>query len=84
MDRGRDPDRGSGEAPAGYPEIKPERIIAGTAPVAGITPQDWLNAAIVSMGSMGVVYSMVLQVVPQFGVHEVVVQKTWEDDIWND
>jgi Protein of unknown function (DUF1573) len=66
-----------------YPEITAERIIAGTTPVAGITPQDWLNAAIVSMGSMGVVYSMVLQVVPQFGVHEVVVQKTWEDDIWN-
>ena len=47
-----------------YPDITPERIIAGTAPVAGITPQDWLNAAIVSMGSMGVVYSMVLEVVP--------------------
>ena len=67
-----------------HPEITPERIVAGTAPVAGITPQDWLNAAIVSMGSMGVVYSMVLQVVPQFGVHEVVVQKSWEDDIWNE
>ena len=67
-----------------YPDITPERIIAGTAPVAGITPQDWLNAAIVSMGSMGVVYSMILEVVPQFGMHEVVVQKTWETDIWND
>ncbi len=66
-----------------YPEITPERIIAGTAPVGGITPQDWLNAAIVSMGSMGVVYSMVLEVVPQFGVHEVVVQKPWTA-IWND
>ena len=66
-----------------YPDIGPERIIAGTVPVAGITPQDWLNAAIVSMGSMGVVYSMVLEVVPQFGVREVVVQKTWED-ICND
>jgi hypothetical protein len=60
-----------------YPEITPERIIAGTAPVGGITPQDWLNAAIVSMGSMGVVYSMVLEVVPQFGVHEVVIQTSW-------
>jgi HYDIN/CFA65/VesB family protein len=60
-----------------YPEISPDHIIAGTAPVAGITPQDWLNAAIVSMGSMGVVYSMVLEVVPQFGVHEVIVQTTW-------
>ncbi len=47
-------------------------------------PQDWLNAAIVSMGSMGVVYSMVLEVVPQFGVHEVVVQTTWETTIWNE
>ncbi len=60
-----------------YPQIAPERIIRGTQPVAGISPQDWLNAAIVSMGSMGVIYSVALEVVPQFGVHEIVVQTTW-------
>lgn len=60
-----------------YPEIKPEHIISGTTPVGGITPQDWLNAAIVSMGSMGVLYSVVLEVVRQFGVHEAVVETTW-------
>jgi hypothetical protein len=61
-----------------YPEIVPERFIGGAQSVAGIAPQDWLNAAIVSMGAIGVLYSVVLVVVPQFGVHEKVVQTTWQ------
>ena len=62
---------------AAYPDIAWQRIISGTTGVNRIASQDWLNAAIVSMGCMGVLYSLVLKVVPQFGVREVVVQKTW-------
>jgi hypothetical protein len=60
-----------------HPEFAPERIILGTSAIAGVKPQDWLNAAIVSMGCMGVIYSVVLEVFPLFGVHEAVVQTTW-------
>jgi hypothetical protein len=60
-----------------HPEFASERIILGTSAIAGVKPQDWLNAAVVSMGCMGVIYSVVLEVVPQFGVHEAVVQTTW-------
>jgi hypothetical protein len=62
-----------------YPELAPERIITGTTPIAGISPQDWLKAVVVSMGSVGVLYSVVLEVVPQFGVHEAVIQTTWRN-----
>jgi hypothetical protein len=62
---------------AAFPDISPNRIISGTAPVSGILPIDWLKAAVVSMGSMGVLYSVVLEVVPIFGVHEVVVETSW-------
>jgi hypothetical protein len=60
-----------------YPHIDWHRIITGKNPVGGILPQDWLNAVVVSMGSMGVIHSVVVEVVPLFGVREVVVQKTW-------
>jgi hypothetical protein len=36
-----------------HPEFASERIILGTDTIAGVKPQDWLNAAIVSMGCMG-------------------------------
>jgi hypothetical protein len=62
---------------AAYPGLARERIISGKTAVDGIVPQDWLKAAVVSMGSIGVVYSVVLEVVPLFGVHEVVVEKSW-------
>jgi len=60
-----------------YPDIDPSRIIQGARQVGGVVPQDWLGAAIVSLGCLGVVYSVVLEVVPLFGVREVVVKKTW-------
>ena len=62
---------------ASYPGLTRDRIISGTTPRFGIPPQDWLKAVVVSMGSIGVVYSVILEVVPRFGVHEVVVQRTW-------
>lgn len=62
-----------------YPSISSDRIISGTKPVQGIVPQDWLNAVVVSMGSMGVLYSIVLEAFPLFGVHEVVVRRTWHE-----
>jgi hypothetical protein len=60
-----------------HPEFASERIILGASAVAGVSPQDWLNAAIVSLGCVGVIYSVVLEVVPRFGVHEAVVQTSW-------
>lgn len=60
-----------------HPEFASERIILGTDTIAGVKPQDWLSAAIVSMGCMGVIYSVVLEVFPFFGVREAVVQTTW-------
>lgn len=44
-----------------------------------LTAQDVLNAVTVSMGAMGVVYSVVLGVVPQFGLQQVVTPTTWAD-----
>jgi hypothetical protein len=63
---------------AAYPGLSRERIITGATPRFGIPPQDWLKAVVVSMGSIGVMYSVVLEVVPRFGVREVVVQRTWK------
>ena len=64
---------------AAYPNIDPSRIIRGTGPVGGVVPADWLGAAVVSLGCLGVLYSVVLEVVPLYGVREVVVQKTWNN-----
>lgn len=38
-----------------------------------------LNAVVVSMGTMGVIYSMVISVVAQFGVHQVVHPTSWPE-----
>ncbi|MCU1265464.1 MAG: hypothetical protein JWM21_1782 [Acidobacteria bacterium] len=62
-----------------YPDIPLERIISGATAPGGIVGADWLSGAVVSMGSMGVLYSLVLEVVPLFGVHEIVVQTTWRN-----
>jgi hypothetical protein len=64
---------------AAYPGLTANRIIRGNAPVGSVVPQDWLGAAVVSLGCLGVVYSVVLEAVPLFGVREVVVQKTWQN-----
>lgn len=37
------------------------------------------NAVLVSAGSMGVIYSVVLKTVPQYGLHQHRVATTWED-----
>jgi hypothetical protein len=55
-----------------YPNIDDKHFIAGTWTQDGLTAQDVLNAAIVSMGTMGVIYSVVLEVVPQYGIRQVV------------
>ena len=62
-----------------YPGIAPERIVRGGSPIGGVVPHDWLGAAVVNLGCLGVIYSVVLEVVPLFGVREVVVQKTWRE-----
>ena len=60
-----------------YPCLTREHIILGTDTVSSLSGQDWLNAVVVSMGTIGFNYSMVLEVVPLFGIHEVVVEQTW-------
>jgi FAD binding domain len=56
-----------------YPNIDRAHFIGGAwAGITGLTAQDVLNAVIVSMGTMGVIYSVVLEVVPQFGIQQVV------------
>jgi hypothetical protein len=60
-----------------YPGLDAAHIITGTRPVDGLLPQDWLNAVVVSMGCIGVIYSVVLEVFPLSGVQEVTAQTTW-------
>ncbi len=54
-----------------YPNIQASRFIAGNGQFVGLGAQNVLNAVIVSMGTMGVVYSVVLEVVPQFGLQQI-------------
>lgn len=60
-----------------YPCLARERIICGDTRVGGLSAQEWLDAVVVNLGCMGVVYSMVLEVEPLFGIHEAVVETTW-------
>ena len=63
-----------------YPAIDPAHFIGDswTNPaLPGLTPQDVLNAVTVSMGTMGVIYSVVFQVVPQFGIRQIVTSTEW-------
>ncbi len=64
---------------ARHPCLDRSRIIMGKNRINGATPQDWLNAVVVSMGCMGVIYSVVLEVTELTGMREVVSQTTW----WN-
>jgi len=64
---------------ARYPCLDRTRIITGRDRIHGAKPQDWLNAVVVSMGCMGAIYSVVLEVTALTGVREVVSQTTW----WN-
>jgi hypothetical protein len=57
-----------------YPGI---RVIAGSGRVGGLRPQDWLNAAVVSMGSIGVIYSVVIEVPALGGFEQTTQQTTW-------
>ena len=56
-----------------YPNIQASHFIAAGSQFVGLSAQNVLNAVIVSMGTMGVVYSVVLEVVPQFGVEQICV-----------
>jgi hypothetical protein len=55
-----------------YPNIDHAHFIAGAWHHDGLTAEDVLNAVVVSMGTIGVIYSMVLEVVPQFGIQQIV------------
>jgi len=55
----------------GYPLIDSRHFITGSNHLGRIAPRDVLNAVIVSMGTMGVIYSVVLEVVPQFGLQQI-------------
>jgi hypothetical protein len=61
-----------------YPEIDAAHFIGrGWNGIDGLTAQDVLEAVVVSMGTMGVIYSVVLEVVPQFGLQQIVNTTTW-------
>ena len=62
---------------ARYPCLDRGRIIAGAKRVLGATPQDWLNAVVVSMGCIAVVYSVILELSEVTGMRQVVSQTTW-------
>jgi len=63
-----------------YPEIDQHHFIAkGWNGIPSLASQDVLNAVTVSMGTMGVIYSVVLEVAPQFGLRQVVHPTTWID-----
>jgi hypothetical protein len=65
---------------ARYPKIAPANFIAkGWQGIPGLTSQDVLDAVTVSMGTMGVIYSVVVEVVPQFGLRQVTQPTTWQD-----
>ncbi len=54
-----------------YPGVEQERFITGAwEGLDDLTGQDVLNALIVSMGTMGVAYSIVLEVVEQYGLEQ--------------
>ncbi|MEO0373148.1 MAG: hypothetical protein AAF329_00705, partial [Cyanobacteria bacterium P01_A01_bin.17] len=56
-----------------YPAIDANHFIGGEwNEMDGLTASDVLSAVVVSMGTMGVVYSVVLEVVPQYGLRQVV------------
>jgi hypothetical protein len=61
-----------------YPELDAQHFIGGAwNGIPGLTAQDVLAAVIVSMGTMGVIYSVVLEVVPQYGLQQKVKATTW-------
>jgi hypothetical protein len=62
---------------ARYPCLARSRIITGADAVLGASPQEWLNAVVVSMGCIGVIYSVVLEVTELTGMRQVVSQTTW-------
>jgi|GEM_PF-1959045 len=63
-----------------YPKIDPAHFInAAWNGIPGLSGQDVLDAVVVSIGTIGVVYSMVLAVVPQFGIHQVVHPTSWTE-----
>jgi hypothetical protein len=64
-----------------YPGIQTSHFIAGNGKFAGLSAQNVLNAVIVSMGTMGVVYSVVFEVVPQFGLQQICVAIAPKPDI---
>jgi hypothetical protein len=62
---------------AEYPCLDRSRIITGVDIVSGATGQQWLDAVVVSMGCMGAIYSVVLEVSELTGMRQVVSQTTW-------
>lgn len=68
-----------------YPNIDRHHFIARHWRHNHLTAQDVLNAVIVSMGTIGVIYSVVLEVVPQYGIQQIVttLQQTQATTGWS-
>jgi hypothetical protein len=63
-----------------YPRLDAAHFIGGAwSAIPGLNAQDVLAAVVVSMGTMGVIYSVVLEVVPQYGLQQIVTRTTWSN-----
>ncbi len=62
-----------------YPNLDTAHFIGGSwSGIPGLTAEDVLKAVVVSMGTMGVIYSVVLEVVEQYGIRQVVTATNWD------
>jgi len=62
-----------------YPNLDPSHFIGGSwSGITGLTAEDVLKAVVVSMGTMGVIYSVVLEVVEQYGIRQIVTATNWD------
>jgi hypothetical protein len=63
-----------------YPSIDAAHFIGGAwAGIPGLSAEDMLKATVVSMGTLGVIYSVVLEVVEQFGIRQLVTPTSWSN-----
>jgi hypothetical protein len=61
-----------------YPNLDTAHFVGGSwNGVSGLGAQDALEAVTVSMGTMGIIYSVVLEVVPQFGLQQIIKPTSW-------
>ena len=53
-------------------------VVPDVSPANIVYDDDWFNACLVSVGCMGIIYAVVLRVVPQYFLVENTVSTTWQ------